>query len=533
MKNGPGYQTATARFWKFTMPIWKPEIPNMPEYIDLFLRDFIIASWPYPGVKSSTSVWRGLEVAARVKVWSKIFYGLINTDFLSPSTQLLVLSSMPDHAHYNRNFHSQNNWLTMEISALATAATNFPEYKNAPEWLDYSIQTMTESMKGQVYPDGVQTELTSHYHGVALRNFDLFKDICDRANKPLPEFFVNTIENMFGYLAHSVRPDGCRVLNNDGDRGSDREYILEGAKKFNKPEWEYIATNGNSGTKPEDGPSYFYPWAGHLISRSGFDADAQWSFFDIGPYGSGHQHRDKLHISIAAYGRDLLVDGGRFAYRGAVADKFRRYATGSQSHNVILIDGKGQAPGPLLAEEPLSDKYCKITEDYDYAWNSFDKFIDVEGECKHTRRLFYVRGDMWVVIDKIATDRPRKIEALWHFHPDCKVVQDGNIVKTENDKGNLQVIPVGKQDWKIDFVKGQEEPEIQGWYSPEYNKYEPNTAAIYSSNIEGDSEFIWVLFPSEKIATGLKAELISESESEMKLKVSNSQNDEWVVTIPQ
>jgi hypothetical protein len=367
---------------------------------------------------------------------------------------------------------------------------------------------------------------------VALRNFDLFKDICDVAGQPLPEFFVQTIENMFSYIAHSVRPDGNRILNNDGDRGSDREYILEGAKKYNNPEWEYIATNGDSGTKPEDGPSYFYPWAGQLISRSGFDAGAQWSFFDIGPYGSGHQHRDKLHISVAAYERDLLVDGGRFAYRGAVADKFRKYATGSQSHNVILIDGKGQAPGPLLAEEPLSDKYCKIAGDYDYAWNSFDDFMEIEGECKHTRRLFYVRGDMWVVIDKITTDRPRRIEALWHFHPDCNVKQVGDVVTTENDRGNLQVIPVGNQNWKIDFVKGREEPEIQGWYSEEYNKFEPNTAAIYSSNIEGDSEFIWVLFPSEKVAKDIKAEIVSENEKELKIKVYNTNNDRWEVTVP-
>ena len=41
------------------------------EYIDAFLRDFIIKSMPYPGVKSRTSVWRGLEVAARAKVWVK------------------------------------------------------------------------------------------------------------------------------------------------------------------------------------------------------------------------------------------------------------------------------------------------------------------------------------------------------------------------------------------------------------------------------------------------------------------------------
>ncbi|MGC9353736.1 MAG: alginate lyase family protein [Mariniphaga sp.] len=506
--------------------------PKYAEYIDLFLRDFIIKSMPYPAQKGSESIWRGLEVAARAKVWSRIFYGMLNSEYLSPATRLLMLSSLPDHAHYNRNFHGGNNWLTMEMTALATLATNFPEYKKSEEWLDYSIEAMVASMKDQVYPDGVQTELTSHYHNVSLSNFELFKEICDRANKPLPEFFNQTIEDMYFYIAHAVRPDGNRILNNDGDRGSDRERILKGAQKFNKPDWEYIATNGQSGMNPSDEPSYFFPWAGHLISRSGFDKDAHWSFFDVGPWGSGHQHNDKLHISIAAYGRDLLVDAGRFAYTGEVAEKFRPYARGSQGHNVLLIDGKGQEPGPRLAEEPVSKKHWLITGEYDYAWNSFDKFIGLEGECVHTRRFFYVRGDLWVVVDDVKTDLPRKIDALWHWHPECDVAVDGNRVFTQNEIGNLQVIPVGEQDWKITFVKGQEEPEIQGWYSEEYNKFEPNVASIYSTNIESDSRFVWVLFPSEKVETGIQAEIISESSKEIKIKVWNERNDHWVIDVP-
>lgn len=506
--------------------------PKYAEYIDLFLRDFIIKSFPYPGVKSSTSVWRGLEVHSRAKVWSRIFYGLLNSEYLTPATRLLILSSLPDHAHYNRNFHSQNNWLTMEISALATVATNFPEYKNAGEWLDYSIETMVESMKEQVYPDGVQTELTSHYHNVSLLNFVQFKEICDRADKTLPAFFNQTIEEMYRYIAHVVRPDGYRILNNDGDRGSDRQLILRGAEMYGKQDWVYIATNGNEGVKPDNGPSYFYPWAGHLVSRSGFDENAHWSFFDIGPWGSGHQHNDKLHISVAAYGRDLLVDAGRFAYTGEVAEKFRPYARGSQGHNVLLIDGKGQAPGPRLAEAPVPDSQWLIEDSYDYAWGSFDSFNELKGTCIHTRKLYYKRGAFWVVVDQLKTSRPRKVDALWHWHPECKVAVEGNQVFTKNKEGNLQVVPVGNREWRISLVEGQEEPEIQGWYSEEYNKYEPCVASIYTTQIEGDSQFVWVLYPSKNVEKGISSKIISESLKEIKVEIVNDKNEKWIVTVP-
>jgi hypothetical protein len=506
--------------------------PKYAEYIDLFFKDFILKSMPYPAIKSNTSIWRGLEVAARVKVWSKIYYGLIQSPYLSPATQLLILSSLPDHAHYNRNFHAGNNWLTMEISALATVATNFPEYKHTEEWLSYAISAISESMKGQVYDDGVQTELTSHYHNVSLANFELFKEICDRAGKPLPAFFNNSIINMYNYIARAVRPDGFRILNNDGDRGSDRELLLKAAAKYNKPEWAYLASNGKSGIKPKNGPSYFFPWAGQLISRSGYDANAQWSFFDIGPWGSGHQHSDQLHISVSAYGRDLLVDAGRFAYTGEVATKFRPYATGSASHNLVLIDGNGQKPGPTLAKSPLDNSHIKISPTFDYATNSFSAFKNVEGVASHTRALMYVRDAFWVVVDRISTDKPRKVETLWHWHPDCTVREgDGGTIKTDNAKGNLAVIPVGKQKMGVRMIKGQEQPEMQGWYSPEYNVYMPNTTANYAAEITASQTFVWLLLPSEGKTPPVKARIISESENDVKVEVS-LKGKTWEMLIP-
>lgn len=505
--------------------------PKYAQYIDGFLRDFIIKSMPYPAAKGNESIWRGLEVAARAKAWSKVFYGLINSEYLSPATQLLMLSSLPDHAHYNRNFHSGNNWLTMEISALATIATNFSEFKLSNEWLEYSIATMAESMKGQVYPDGVQTELTSHYHNVALANFVLFKEICDRANKPLPEFFNRTIENMYSYISHAIRPNGFRILNNDGDLGSDRELVLEAAKKMNKSDWAYIASNGKMGSKPSDGPSYFYPWAGQLISRSGYGAQAHWSFFDVGPWGSGHQHNDKLHLSVSAYGRDLLVDAGRFAYTGETADKFRPYAKGSEGHNLLLIDQHGQKPGPTHAKSPLSDSHFQLHKDFDYASNSMSDFIDVEGKAEHRRALFYVRGEFWVVVDQIKTDRPRQIEALWHWHPTCLVVKENTTVKTQNQSGNLALIPISTQKFDITFIKGQEKPTIQGWYSPEYNLYEPNTMSKYSTTINGSDTFVWLLLPSEKEAPSVKAKILTQNEEGIQLEVKTKRKT-WQLTVP-
>ena len=419
------------------------------------------------------------------------------------------------------------------MSGLATAATAWPEFKKSPPWLAYSKETMTESLKKQVYPDGVQTELTSHYHQVALNNFSLFMNLCEEANEPLSPLYASRIQKMWNYIAYTMRPDGYGLLNNDADLDYNRDNIINKSAEYGRKDWLYIASNGAKGTKPDRQPSIFFPWAGHFIMRSGFDPNAQWAFFDMGPWGTGHQHNDKLHLSVSAFGRDFLVDGGRFAYRGDVAKKFRKYAEGSSSHNVILIDGAGQTAGPELNTQPIASDHYKIADKFDFAWSSFDQFIDVKGESNHTRSIFYVRGKFWVVVDRINTDRPRNIEVLWHWHPDCKVVtKNDNIVATANEKGNLEIIPVAKTPLSLTLVKGQDEPQIQGWYSQEYNTYEPNTASIYSAKIDKSAVFVWVLYPSENNLPTVHAEITSQNKNGLTVEVNNRGEGKWLVKIP-
>ncbi len=102
---------------------------------------------------------------------------------------------------------------------------------------------MLASMKKQIYPDGVQTELASHYHNVSLHNFELFYAICKEVGKTLPQEYEETLIKMFDYTAKNMRPDGSRVLNNDSDRGNgkdnNRAIILNALKNS-------IGPNGNT-----------------------------------------------------------------------------------------------------------------------------------------------------------------------------------------------------------------------------------------------------------------------------------------------
>ena len=496
--------------------------------IDTHLKDWILSSLPYPATKSRTAMWRGLEVSHRVKTWARIFHELNDHPDLSPATRLLIISSLPEHAHYAQHFHGKNNWLTMEMSGLALVAALWPEFLESSNWLNYTKKQMVSSLKAQVYPDGVQTELTSHYHYVALNNFNQFMRTCVMAGETLPDTFHIYLEKMWDYLAHTMRPDGFGILNNDSDRDYNRDRILAAAAFYERPDWHYLATYGMEGEKPNRPLSSFYPWAGQLLMRDEVSSQSQWAFFDVGPWGSGHQHNDKLNLSIAAFGVDFLVDAGRFAYQGEMAEKFRGYARSTQGHNTLLIDGQGQDKGPLLAEKSLPELHAQVTDDFDYAWGEVDHFIDLE-KVSHTRSVFYRKGKYWLIVDEVQTDQPRQVEALWHWHPQCQVTigEEGEIVATRAE-GSLLLQPLGDIPWVFKLVKGQEKPAIQGWYSERYNQAEPNPTAIYQTDIQDTTTLAWLIYPQGEGIPNYIAKILSTTAEGLEVQMQAGELNEQI-----
>ena len=469
--------------------------PDYPRCFSRHVVDWVVSN-PRPADRTHTAEWRVLEVGLRLRhSWPTSFYRFQPANGFTPAARILMLSSVPEQAGYTRDSHAGGgNHILMEMYGLANAAACWPEFKEASAWFDYAFKQMLPQMQRQVYPDGVQMELTSHYHHVSVANFDPFVDVAHRFKRPVPPAYLKGVERMWNYLAMSMRPDGHGVLNNDSDLDFSRSQVLRAARKYTRSDWIHVVTNGKQGTRPAGPPSVVFPWAHQAVMRSGFDADAHWAFFDVGPAGIGHQHNDRLHLSVAAFGRDILVDGGRYWYKGGA---WRAYFTGSASHNVILVDGAGQEMGPTTIRSPMKNDH-RIAPEFDFVRGSFGHgYKGVDGRATHTRAVVYLRGFCWVVVDRVQTDRPRQIDALWHFHPDCNVASDGlSVASTDPDEGNVRIVPASSPKWKLKVVKGRTKPTIQGWYSPEYNIKHPNPTAIYSAKLDRAATFAWVIVPA-------------------------------------
>lgn len=274
--------------------------------LDEDLRSWLILADGKPDPKGQG---RGfLEAALRLPHWTRLFYRLQDEPEFRPATRLLMLAALPPHGDYLRRTIKRNhNWATMQMNGLGTIGLAFPEFEKAEAWWNFARREMARELKKQIYPDGAQTELTAGYHMVALKRFGALMETAVEAGEPMDDDYAGQVEKMYGYIASVIRPDGNRPNNSNSDMGKVDGKLREAAELFDRPDWRYIATHGEAGERPQDPPSRFLPWAGQMVSRSGWDADAHWSFFDVGPFGTNrrHAHRDKLHLSIDAHGRPL------------------------------------------------------------------------------------------------------------------------------------------------------------------------------------------------------------------------------------
>lgn len=487
--NRMGYLELATSLWEVTGD------RRYAQFVNAMLIDWVRAN-PYPGKRSFSGPWRPLEVARRIDTsWLEALIRLRNSPDLTPAARLLLLSSIPDHANALLNYPSfAGNHLLTEKVMLAQVAVAFPEFKDMQKWLKNSVDTVVKLLDKQVYPDGAYEELTNHYQWVALGSFQRFLRLLETGGATeLIARVKPTIEEMWNYFAYVMRPSGYGPLNNDSDLINNREVLAGVITTFDRPDWRYLATGGSEGEEPTVPPTMYFPWAGQAIMRDGWGPDAQWAFFDIGPYGSDHQHNDRLHLSVSFGGKDFLVDSGRYDYTPGPA---RDYHTGPLGHNTIMLNGQAPLTGPSKVGEPMRvTMKFKSDHFYAYASQNFPTLaLQGKGSPQHLRQLFYWQGVGWIIRDRIMAFGPTKVEARWLFHPEREVTTIENGLETVDAEGaNLRMELDSDSKWDIQLYRGQEFPFQAGWHSESFTVREPATQAVFTTMISSPTSFLWLI----------------------------------------
>lgn len=497
-----------------------------PRFADFVTRqlEHWLENWPCPERSVENCQWRVLEAALRVgSAWPKAFYYLQGHEGFTPDFQVRMLLGIAEHGQYVRAYHTRyRNHATMELGGLLRTALYWPEIAHAAAWREYAEQRLLDNLDQAFYPDGVHKELSSMYHSLVAQQFLAISHIYQQFELPVPQEMAPRLKRTLEYLACSMKPDGYGQLNNDCDLECNRPFLAKQACIAEDPELLYVVTGGQQGRAPGGVASRLYPWAGHVLMRDGWTPQSQMLFFDNGPLGVSHAHRDKLHLSLYAGGRDLLVDSGRYTYKpGPMRDYFRF----SSSHNVVLLDGRRQRKSAELTKAGSPLPAALLGERADFARGVFDDgYRGIKERAVHTRATLYLKGRFWVVVDELDCVGPHRLQALWHFHPHCTAVRRGQTVMTADPgQGNLAIVPLAPPglSWRAKIVKGRRMLGIQGWYSPTYNILQPAPCAIYQAPMKDRAIFAWLLFPFGDEPPRLAARALSAQPGAIVLEVES------------
>jgi hypothetical protein len=420
-----------------------------------------------------------------------------------------IVASLAEQIRYLRNhLTAERNHRTLELYALLIAALALPEAAD-PNLLDFAMEAFYQNLLADVRPDGVHREHSTHYHMMVLRSYLGARENVRRFGLGFPRDYDERLERACEFAMHSHRPDGGIPTLSDSDAGNYSDLLQLSASLLSRHDFLYAATGGAQGVPPQKRYVSF-PDAGYHIQRSGWGESKipfeQEGFliFDCGPLGDGgHGHYDMLNVEIAARGKPLIIDPGRYTY-SEHPPNFRHWFKGTAAHNTVCVDGLDQVPyrrgkpkKPLPQAQLLErwsapglDILCGTAQSHCY-------------EVVHMRRIFYIADEYWIISDSLAGEQPHRFDLRFHLAPEAW--ERVHIV------GNTVCAP----DLTLVFSQGSSLQIEPGWFAPLYGVKQE--APVVSAVIEGKSsaEFVTVIMPSEpsRCAPELKVLRTPENES--------------------
>jgi hypothetical protein len=467
-----------------------------------------------PALKSEhDAAWRLMECGLRLRLsWIPAFGCFYHSSEFSGDAKLLVLRAIYDHCNFLHHFFTNRNHLVRESNGLLAAAIAFPEFSDSETWASQSIERLAREVEGQVNEDGSHIEMSVGYQWLAIDEFEVTRSLLRPTERSMPSVDLDaTLEKMYTFLAFVMRPDTCFPQLNDGFILWDADRLLAAAQEEGRSDWEFAATNGESGQVPGQTSRYF-PNAGIHVMRSGWDRDARYLVFDTGPYGGPHGHEDKLSFELFAYGTPFIVDPGSFTYQAS--DPYRNYFVGSQGHNTILVDGKSQVrrwgeahmhPGTAAH----SHGSWSTTEHFDCACGTYDdgyaefalrkpKNGEIESDVVHVRQVVFAKPDYWLIVDDLSAAHEHSYSAFFHLSPEIEVISHDNgsrvVLQSMRTGAKLAVFAIGSDDLTSEEINGREAP-IQGWYSADHHKKQPASTIVFTTQPCRSRTLMWLLIP--------------------------------------
>lgn len=486
------------------------------------LRDFI-ADNPFdrdadPSIRPA---WKTLIAASRMKnTWPDLLTVFRGSPSVTDDDLVLLLRSCLEHGRHLRAHHDHglDNHLAVEMRGLLTVGCLFPEFREARDWRRHALSTAAEAVGGMFYPDGVSMELSPGYHKLSLDEFWRMRTLATACGfgDEVPAGFVAALAPAVRAAVLLSTPERTLPSLNDSGTPDVPELLADKVGLFPDDDAvRWLVTDGAEGAPPAE-RSHFFPWAGLAVMRSGWERDATYGLFDVGPLGTDHVHQDKLNLVVWARGRELLYDNGGGSYEES---EWREFGADTHAHNCVTIDGLGQrrargrkadrvSDGPIDAgwqsEIRIGQETVQVRGSYDGGWGDAprdEKKPIGRSLARHTRRVFFDgQWGRFVVVDDLepVDDEEHAYAARWHLRSTSTKLapESGICVTVDEGLPNLAVVPLGASLPAVRIVTGEREPELLGWDLGKRGAPPvPTDTVVHERRGRGAQRFVTLLVP--------------------------------------
>ncbi len=447
--------------------------------------------------------WRPLEVSDRMQSLVPIVSIFINSPNFTPDFLMEFLKNYHLQTDYLSNhFANEGNHRLFEAQRTLFAGASFPEFKDAIKWRKGGIEVLNAEIKKQVYPDGVQFELSPVYHAATI---DIFAKAYKGAQKAgieneFPASYKQTVEKMAMAFINITFPNYNQPMFGDSWQAK-KEFRLNQFSNwsaiFPKNKFiKYFATDGAAGEKP-NWFSNALKTSGFYTFRNGWDEKSTILILKASPPGEFHAQPDNGTFELWVKGRNFTPDAGCYIYSGdAEITKMRNWYRQTKVHSTLTLDNQN-----MVITKAQQNKW-ETGKNLDILTYTNPSYIDLN----HQRTILFIDHNYFVIIDKAVGKATGNLGIHFQLKEDSNPVFDkakNRVYTTYADGNNLLI-----QSLNTDKTALTEE---EGKVSYVYGKEMARPAFVFEKPKDDDKtqQFISVVYPYE----GDKAPEISIKEN--------------------
>lgn len=461
-------------------------------------RDFLDAfmgAFPILTPKDSRGGHDSLTLGIRIANWAGslpmlVDHAAFDAAFVSRVVEFLRVRA----AHLDGHISTGINWRVFNADCLLRVALHLGFLSEASGWREHAVRVLNDAWFRQVLPDHVHYERNPSYHALMTKVFLRLFQFQQRDPSLGLKMSLEKLSGMHDFMLACTKPSGynCGIHDaqsvfsgNVRDRFSEKVHEEAHKARDYFSDWKRFRREAGL---PRTYPSkqQYYPDAGLLFSRTGWDEDASWISFDATKWGGGHCHLSRNSIQLHANRRTLVVDPGWLAYD---TNAWAFAGRSTRAHNTCNLSGLNQqATNPTRTEVFHAAGYDGVFSVYEggywdtnLAWNFTHARNGIWAQ--HHRTMFWVQDRFMFVADSMYRlpwtpedpehERPG-FEINWQLSdgPALDCAADGSRVAACWGASNLLLLfPIRPENAVLSVHQGEKNP-LRGWL-PGENEYIP------------------------------------------------------------